>query len=168
MEQHHWIEGNCHLGRGCFICDESITSIGCDSFRCSRCKIQVHTSCLMNSPSTICIPKFDDLLVKKRSLYHERSSPLLVFINSRSGGQQGEYLLRKFRKLLLPFQVIDLNNQQPLIAIKTFMLHPSLSILCCGGDGTVGWVLSVLDQIPNFFPNVAVLPLGFFFLLSNS
>ena len=38
---------------------------------------------------------------------------------------------------------------------------PNLRILACGGDGTVGWVLSILDQIgiaPP--PAVGVLPLG--------
>jgi len=34
-------------------------------------------------------------------------------------------------------------------------------VLACGGDGTVGWVLSVLDQIGiSPAPAVGVLPLG--------
>ena len=35
----------------------------------------------------------------------------------------------------------------------------NLRILACGGDGTVGWILSVLDDLGISFP-VAVLPLG--------
>lgn len=38
---------------------------------------------------------------------------------------------------------------------------PNLRVLACGGDGTVGWVLSVLDQIgASQPPAVGVLPLG--------
>lgn len=37
----------------------------------------------------------------------------------------------------------------------------NLRVLACGGDGTVGWVLSVLDQIKfQTPPAVGVLPLG--------
>lgn len=45
--------------------------------------------------------------------------------------------------------------------LELFRKAPNLKILACGGDGTVGWVLSILDQI-NIQPPpaVGVLPLG--------
>lgn len=45
--------------------------------------------------------------------------------------------------------------------LELFQKTPNLRVLACGGDGTVGWVLSVLDQIGvNPSPAVGVLPLG--------
>lgn len=49
----------------------------------------------------------------------------------------------------------------PPHSLELFRKVPNLRVLACGGDGTVGWVLSVLDQIgiqPP--PAVGVLPLG--------
>ena len=40
--------------------------------------------------------------------------PLLVFVNVKSGGQQGLELINAFRKQLNPYQVYDLENGGPL------------------------------------------------------
>lgn len=40
--------------------------------------------------------------------------PLLVFVNVKSGGQQGSDLITSFRHLLNPHQVFDLQNGGPL------------------------------------------------------
>ncbi|XP_023246195.1 eye-specific diacylglycerol kinase isoform X2 [Copidosoma floridanum] len=88
-------------------------------------------------------------------------TPVLVFINPRSGGNQGAKLLSKFQWLLNPRQVFDLTQGGPNMGLELFKKVPNLRILACGGDGTVGWVLSVLDKIgANPPPAVGTLPLG--------
>jgi Diacylglycerol kinase catalytic domain len=49
----------------------------------------------------------------------------------------------------------------PRRSLEMFRKVPNLRVLACGGDGTAGWVLSVLDQIGiSPAPPVGVLPLG--------
>lgn len=40
-------------------------------------------------------------------------------------------------------------------------LLPRLRVMVCGGDGTVGWVLSTLDSLKwPVYPPIAIVPLG--------
>ncbi|XP_075458712.1 diacylglycerol kinase iota isoform X4 [Ascaphus truei] len=87
--------------------------------------------------------------------------PLLVFVNPKSGGNQGTKVLQMFMWFLNPRQVFDLSQEGPREALELYRKVPNLRILACGGDGTVGWILSVLDELQvNPQPPVAVLPLG--------
>ncbi|XP_028916035.1 diacylglycerol kinase zeta isoform X2 [Ornithorhynchus anatinus] len=87
--------------------------------------------------------------------------PLLVFVNPKSGGNQGSKIIQSFLWYLNPRQVFDLSQGGPKEALELYRKVHNLRILACGGDGTVGWILSTLDQLrlkPP--PPVAILPLG--------
>ncbi|XP_029010247.2 diacylglycerol kinase zeta [Betta splendens] len=87
--------------------------------------------------------------------------PLLVFVNPKSGGNQGAKIIQSFMWYLNPRQVFDLTKGGPREGLEFYAKVPNLRILACGGDGTVGWILSVLDQLTlRPPPPVAVLPLG--------
>uniref|UniRef100_A0A6G1S8F4 Diacylglycerol kinase n=1 Tax=Aceria tosichella TaxID=561515 RepID=A0A6G1S8F4_9ACAR len=90
------------------------------------------------------------------------SKPVLVFVNPRSGGNQGAKMMQKFNWLLNPRQVFDLiQSNGPRAALELYRDVPNLRILTIGGDGTASWILSHLDDVgmSNRIP-VAVLPLG--------
>ena len=88
--------------------------------------------------------------------------PLLVFVNSRSGPQQGQFLIAQLRGLLNPIQVWDLATGGPEEILESFTARFSrLRILVCGGDGTVSWIVSTIDKMQlQRRPPIAILPLG--------
>ncbi|KAI2657044.1 Diacylglycerol kinase theta [Labeo rohita] len=102
--------------------------------------------------------------IMQQSNLAKGSCPLLVFVNPKSGGLKGREILYSFRKLLNPHQVFELTSGGPLAGLHTFKDVPHFRILVCGGDGTVGWVLGVLESIRHKIacpePAISIIPLG--------
>lgn len=90
--------------------------------------------------------------------------PVLVFINGKSGGNQGVELLSAFRRHLNPHQVWDLTKGGPIPGLWSMRNLERFRILIGGGDGTFGWVLGALQEVKGLLrcqnPPSALLPLG--------
>uniref|UniRef100_A0A2K5F6D4 Diacylglycerol kinase n=1 Tax=Aotus nancymaae TaxID=37293 RepID=A0A2K5F6D4_AOTNA len=160
--QHAWVEGNssvkcdrCHKSIKCY---QSVTAR-----HCVWCRMTFHRKCELSTlcdggelrdhillPTSICpvtrdrpggksddcVSSMGELVMQYKIIPTPGTHPLLVLVNPKSGGRQGERL-------------------------NFFRDTPDFRVLACGGDGTVGWILDCIDKA-NFakHPPVAVLPLG--------
>ena len=50
-------------------------------------------------------------------------SPLVVFVNSKSGGGHGDKFLRRFKQILNPGQVFDLSHDGPTFGYTYFKVY---------------------------------------------
>lgn len=109
-------------------------------------------------------PHFMILPSIETSLIDPLCAPLLVFVNSKSGGGQGKELISGLRRHINPHQIFDLANGGPIPGIFAFKDVKQYRVLICGGDGTFGWVLQALDETEHYRvckrPQCALLPLG--------
>ncbi|KAJ0744661.1 putative diacylglycerol kinase (ATP) [Helianthus annuus] len=107
-------------------------------------------------------------------------SPLVVFVNSKSGGRQGSELQSRLQEFMGDEQVFDLHNVKPhefvqygLACMESIAAlgdccaqetRERLRIIVAGGDGTVGWVLGCLGELHERgrdpVPPTAIIPLG--------
>lgn len=107
------------------------------------------------------MPDREGYILGDQFLEDPRDTPLLVFVNTRSGSQQGPILKTQLRSLLNPIQVWDLADGGPEKILQSFSVFTRLRILVCGGDGTVSWIISTLDKMRlDRWPPIAILPLG--------
>jgi diacylglycerol kinase (ATP) len=90
--------------------------------------------------------------------------PLIVFVNPKSGGNQGHQVKKDMLELLGPEQVFDLTEGGPEPGLRKYVKDGQFvpcRVLACGGDGTPGWILTVMDTMKcGNEPPIAVLPLG--------
>uniref|UniRef100_A0A8C7W3A9 Diacylglycerol kinase n=1 Tax=Oncorhynchus mykiss TaxID=8022 RepID=A0A8C7W3A9_ONCMY len=188
---HDWVSGNCDSGKCDKCQKKIKSYHGLTGKHCVWCHSMRHDDCASQEPSDCnCGPLRDhilppwaiypvikvlDHLLKSKKWYIcsmcaisrlpinpvPDTHPLLVFVNPKSGGKQGERVLRKFQYLLNPRQVYNLSNGGPGPGLCFFRSLKDYRILVCGGDGTVGWILDAIDKANlQVRPPVAVLPLG--------
>ncbi|RZC73727.1 hypothetical protein C5167_049208 [Papaver somniferum] len=107
-------------------------------------------------------------------------APMVVFVNSKSGGRKGSALKQRLQELISQEQVFDLSVVKPpefvrygLACLESLASHgdhcaketrDKLRIIVAGGDGTVGWVLGSLTELfrqsREPVPSTGIIPLG--------
>ncbi|KAI3427525.1 Diacylglycerol kinase (DAG kinase) [Psidium guajava] len=114
---------------------------------------------------------------KVRDLSHVPACPVIVFVNSKSGGQRGGDLIVTYRTLLNKKQVFDLVETAPEEVIQQLYenlenlkgdgdplaseIQKRLKLIVAGGDGTANWLLGVVSDLKlSPPPPVATMPLG--------
>ncbi|XP_023710920.1 diacylglycerol kinase eta isoform X3 [Cryptotermes secundus] len=171
---HQWMEGNLPVSAKCAVCDKTCGSVmRLQDWRCLWCRATVHTACRPFLPIRCPLGPCRVSVVPPIALHRsagsdepweavrlQSCSPLLVFVNSKSGDNQGVKFLRRFKQLLNPAQVFDLISNGPGLGLRLFRHFDPFRILVCSGDGSVGWVLSEIDRLNMHQCQVGVLPLG--------
>uniref|UniRef100_A0A1I7TVE3 Diacylglycerol kinase n=1 Tax=Caenorhabditis tropicalis TaxID=1561998 RepID=A0A1I7TVE3_9PELO len=167
---HQWMEGNLPMPSKCSVCEKPCGSVRkLVDYRCIWCGCCVHHTCIGNlarscSLGHSALSVISPLALKKvnpNGGEFAGGSPLIVLINAKSGDSQGQRIIKKFRRILNPIQVFDIIATGPDFALTFFSQLESFRVLVCGGDGTVGWVLSAFDRL-NLHSKcqLAILPLG--------
>ncbi|KRF78930.1 uncharacterized protein Dvir_GJ10956, isoform E [Drosophila virilis] len=172
---HQWMEGNLPVSAICAVCKKTCGSVlRLQDWRCLWCRDTVHVACRPQMAIACPIGPAKLSVVPPTSVHSISTddawdvvspkgnfSPLLVFVNSKSGDNQGVKFLRRFKQLLNPAQVFDLISTGPSLGLRLFRHFEMFRILVCSGDGSVGWVLSEIDRF-NMHKQcqVAVMPLG--------
>ncbi|XP_045508827.1 diacylglycerol kinase eta [Colias croceus] len=171
---HQWLEGNLPVAAKCDVCDKTCGSVlRLQDLRCIWCRKCVHANCRPCWRAACSLGPARASVVPPTRLHSvgpddgwlpdrpANASPLIVFVNSRSGDNQGIKFLRRFRQLLNPAQVFELSGAGPRLGLRLFRHFAPLRVLVCSGDGSVGWVLQEIDKLDMHRQvQTAVLPLG--------
>ncbi|KAJ3696063.1 hypothetical protein LUZ60_001440 [Juncus effusus] len=103
--------------------------------------------------------------------------PVILFINTKSGGQLGAAFLQTCRQILNPLQVFDLEESSPDKVLQNIYdnfvrlksdgdslaaeIQKRLKLIVAGGDGTASWLFGVILKLKLInSPPIVTIPLG--------
>ncbi|ELP94040.1 diacylglycerol kinase, theta, putative [Entamoeba invadens IP1] len=175
---YHWfVNGNCLLNANtnsnntCIVCKQSVGSrIALTDFRCCMCGMVVHGSCIHSappicyhgvlgkyviSPSLTQMDEYGDY----KAVYRRDKTPMIFFVNPKSGNLLGEFLQNKTQELFSLPQVCNVLQGFDKIVKYIEEYGNKFIAVICGGDGTVGWVMNEMKKA-NKKPQYFIIPLG--------
>ncbi|XP_067128427.1 diacylglycerol kinase epsilon isoform X2 [Centruroides vittatus] len=183
--KHHWVKGNLKSGSICDVCETNCGTEDClADFRCCWCQRTVHSDCLQKMSEICDLGRFKSFIVppfcvrlklvgikgrrhlvvsEVRPPVFKPWNPLIVIANRKSGNNEGSYILNAFRSVLNPAQVIDIHDVSPENGLEWCHLisNHTCRILIAGGDGTISWVLNIIDKLKiEPLPHICIVPLG--------
>uniref|UniRef100_A0A8B9H2U4 Diacylglycerol kinase n=1 Tax=Astyanax mexicanus TaxID=7994 RepID=A0A8B9H2U4_ASTMX len=155
---HQWLEGNLPVSAKCTVCDKTCGSVlRLQDWRCLWCKAMVHAAC-KDQLSTKCplgqckvsvIPP-----TALNSIDSDGKRPITIL------HQHYNNLLHQSQSLITIPTTFS-TNHNPQSPLRLFQKFDTFRILVCGGDGSVGWVLSEIDTLTLHKQcQLGVLPLG--------
>ncbi|KAJ7410035.1 Diacylglycerol kinase delta [Pitangus sulphuratus] len=147
---HQWLEGNLPVSAKCTVCDKTCGSVlRLQDWRCLWCKAMVHTACKELLPNK-CPLGLCKVSVIPPTALNSIDSDVVSLLSD----------CMKFPVLKLYFDCVA-SEQSNSDNLRLFQKFDTFRILVCGGDGSVGWVLSEIDSL-NLHKQcqLGVLPLG--------
>ena len=173
-DDRHWfvpgnIKSNALTSKTCAVCRKTVgKSLTLSDYRCCFCHMNVHAACLSYAPKTCHHGPLGRLVATPAEVAVDAGKyvlrpvpgklPAVFFVNRRSGNLLGEFILKEIAKTFNIAQICDVF--EGFDDVFTFVrAYDDFVAVVCGGDGTVGWVMTELSR-RNKHPRVFVIPLG--------
>lgn len=164
---HLWVKGNLPLNSVCSRCNDEVDGVGLHGWRCAWCQRCYHNNCYkqLDGKDLCDFGEFADMIYPPYSIVAARTrksmrlhlveikkpqiegwQPLIVIVNTKSGGNSDLNIISLIRGILHPLQIMELNARGTHDIVEWLMKTSPIPcrILIAGGDGSIGWVLNTI------------------------